>query len=492
MDNPGLKRGLAVDFQYGQRTNDLARQNNAMRQAQIYSENKAKLLADDFDYNNAMNAWDNAAVKEFARGKLKEVGNFMRANPDFESNIEKRIAYKNLTKELKDNKTLNEGLQVDGNIKLMNDYIKDPKNAPLVQSEDFAPIKQQYENYLKTGSIDGITANRKLFTFTPPEELYDITPELMDYASKVQYDVEKKHGLGLGTGTRKFTISDERKGEAAMVILQNDKLGRKIKQQYNKYADGLGEGQKPMSLKQYTVTMMNSGFKSPKYEDYHYQVREPKDPNGDGSNLSKTGSMFSELVQAATAEKGKYVTANPKSVKELFVGDDNVFNTKGSYFEDGNGKRIPLKGAQITKFNTSGSKAKLDANGKALWITSTISVPAKDVADLFDAADPVNNPWLFGDPSVNVGYDKGMSIYKDQESGEYMVNIEIMRPFESDGKQSNQAKHAYDHGGGQGMSGAKVGVAEPVGNAQRGENGVMYMEYSDGYIRGSDGSVIKK
>jgi hypothetical protein len=168
MADIGIRKGLAQSFGYDQATADLARQQEQMRQAKIYAENKAKMLAEDFDYNNAINAWDNTAIKEYAQGKIKELGAFVRENPDYLYNVEKRIAYNNLKRELKDSKPLMEGLQVDANVKEMEKWKNDPKNAPLLDTPEFQKTLQDYQNYIKTGSADGNTANRKLFTFYPP------------------------------------------------------------------------------------------------------------------------------------------------------------------------------------------------------------------------------------------------------------------------------------------------------------------------------------
>lgn len=405
MDNPGLKRGLAVDFQYGQRTNDLARQNNAMRQAQIYSENKAKLLADDFDYNNAMNAWDNAAVKEFARGKLKEVGNFMRANPDFESNIEKRIAYKNLTKELKDNKALNEGLQVDGNIKAMQAWRADPKNAPLANSEDFAPIQQAYENYVKTGSIDGVTANRKLFTFTPPEELVDTTTFLSKYAQMTALNGQNTKWLANGAASIHKFATDNDKGLAAEGAINDREGGRYIQKEYNEYLSKLGEGSKPLTLKQYVVNKMQPYFKGDEYQNFSYQTQ--KQPSDRDNNTKTARNYFDELYSRAEKAKGQPVATGVEGLHQYLTGGKDQLNASGMQFESSDGNFINIKGGIVNDFTTAGSETKMTKDG--LKMSVLVNIPVDSSTDLDRVSDFIGEDiYDFGVFSDNIkkGYSK--------------------------------------------------------------------------------------
>lgn len=454
MADYGIKKGLAIDLGYNQRINDLARQNNAMRQAQIYSENKAKLLADDFDYNNAMNAWDNNAVKSYAQGKLKEIGQFMRTNPDFETNIEKRVAYKNLVKELKDNRALNEGLQVDSNIKAMQQYMNDPKNAPLVQSEDFQPIMNQYQNYIKTGSIDGVGQNRKLFTFTPPEELVDTTPMLMKYAQATSPDQEKTVYLSGNTAAKKKWVSDYRKGQVAESALNDSQLGRYIKQEYNKYASNLEEGQNPMTLQQYAVSKLNPYFKASEYDKYSVPT---KSADGDGSSSKGKLDLFNDLIKFTAQRPNQYVAANSKGVKELFTGGDEQFSLAGKGFRKSNGEFVPFKDALIPSSSliTSDSKAIYDPDRKMNFITAKVKMPLDKAKNILQGENPINDPWtnVFMHKSFETvgpieGYE-GINTFL--EDGVWQATMDVNIPVDPANNKSVNA--AYDHAAGQGVSG---------------------------------------
>lgn len=429
----GVKKGLSIDMGYGQRTNDLARQNNAMRQAKIYSDNKTALMADDFDYNNAMNAWDNTAVKAFAQGKTKEIGKFIRENPDYESNLEKRVAYKNLVKELKDNKALNEGLQVDGNIKAMQGYMNDPKNAPLVQSEDFAPIKQQYENYLKTGSIDGNTANRKLFTFTPPEELVDTTPLLAKYAQLTGQNGQEKKWLAKGAGSIRQFATDMDKAAAAEGAINDRQLGKYIQKEYNDYVSKLPKEARPLTLKQYTVAKMQPYFKGDEYKNFSYATG---DGSGSGSKSAQGIRNYydEERMRAIqAANQGKRISAPPAAVEGVLTGGKGGdVNTNNSLFEITPGNFIPFKGAIIKSHTTSGSQGDFDPqNGFKASYMAQMSYDQFEKAVGENAIDAPN--WLtFGlsEPEAREKFAKSGISFDVDANGNKVVNVPLWVPLE--------------------------------------------------------------
>ena len=426
MADVGIRSGLAQSFGYDQRVADLSRQNDQMRQAKLYAENQAKMQAEDFDYNNAMNAWDNTQVKEFAQGKIKELGAFIRDNPDYKYNLEKRIVYNNIKKELKDNKPLLEGMQVDANVKAMQAYMNDPKNAPLVQSEEFSPIKAQYENYLKTGSTDGNLANRKLFTFTPPEELVDTTPLLSKYASLTGQNGKDTKWLANGVGSVHQFVSDLDKAAAAEGAINDKVLGKHLQREYNDYTSKLGEGQKPLTLKQYTVEKMKPYFKGDEYKTFNYATGAKKS-GGSGSGADATNkNYYTELIKHAKqssvkkvkgadgkvsyAPTGLSVNADPKGIDHMLTGGKGKLNTSGLFFEASPGNLIPFNAGLVENYSTSGSKVIHDpATGKT-YGTVDVQLSGDEIESSFDNADVIDSPTfgmssIFGGPTARKGWE---------------------------------------------------------------------------------------
>lgn len=483
----GIRRGLAQSFNYDQRVADIARQNDQMRQAKLYAENQAKMQAEDFDYNNAMNAWDNTQVKEFAQNKIKELGSFIRENPDYKYNLEKRIVYNNIKKELKDNKPLLEGMQVDANVKAMQQYMNDPKNAPLVQSEEFSPIKQQYENYLKTGSTDGNLANRKLFTFTPPEELVDTTPLLSKYASMAAQNGKDTKWLAKGAGSIHQFVSDSDKALAAEGAINDKVLGRHLQREYNDYMSKLGEGEKPLSLKQYTVAKMQPYFKGDEYKNFNYSTSDGG--AGKGNQSGSNRNFYKELIERARTAGGlnKVVAADPDGVNQVLTGGKGVLNTNGLLFEGSPGNYIPFKGSITKNYTTSGTKAKYDQDG--LKTSVLVQMPLRDFEASLDNADAIDFPtfgtgWLGNEATVKKGWEDKVKI-STNENGERVAEFELWAPLE--GTNTNTAG-GYNHG-----MHAKAEVITSdfeSNNTWSTPDGVNWQVGSDGNAYGSNGQVF--
>lgn len=495
MDNPGLKKGLAQSFGYDQMTADIARRQDQMRQAKVYAENQAKMLADDFDYNNAMNAWDNTQVKQFAQNKINELGKFIRENPDYKYNVQKRIIYNNIKKELKDNKALNEGLQVDSNIKQMQAYMNDPKNAPIVQSEDFKPILAQYENYIKTGSVDGNTANRKLFSFAPPEERVDTTPILMNYAQNVALNGKDMKWLARGVGSvHQFATNDD-KAAAAEGAINDRVLGKYLQKEYNDYISNIGEGEKPINFKQYVVTKMSPYFKNDEYKNFNYATGDGG-KSGSGSGSSGAVNRYAELIQRAqqASKKGGVAAIDAKGLDQIISGGKEVLNTNGLLFEVSPGNFVPFKGGLTKGYTTSNSVVKHDPATGEVKASVKVQMPKSDFEKYLDNADVFDNPTfgmssIFGDTKIRGPFEKSGIQLSTDEDGNEVALFDLWVPLE---KTNTNIAASYNHALGSKAEEVTSDFQAELVDTKTGSNGVTYQLYSDGTIVGSDGSVTKK
>lgn len=197
------------------------------RQAKISAQNHAKMFADDFEYNNAMNAHDNPIVKEYANGQLTKIGKYLRENPDWETNPMKRVQYKQMLHELKDNPELNRGLQSDANFSEASKWLANPKNAKMANNSKIAEgIKQQQSNYLKYGNQQGEDGlknfGKQHYNFIAPEDNINTLATLEKYAKSVHADYfvpEKKPGF---VGAGKWTVSDNAKLSFSKQIFENE------------------------------------------------------------------------------------------------------------------------------------------------------------------------------------------------------------------------------------------------------------------------------
>lgn len=205
--NFALPIGLAQTINYEGKINDLHYNELAMKRVKDEQEAKAKMFADDTDYTNAMNSFDSPKVKEFARAKIKEIGAFVNANPDWQTNVSKRIQYKQLVKELKDNEDLKRGLASD---KSYDEYQKDlaekSKHPELLDADAYKQVGDQWDNYTKFGNQfaksqeEADKLGRKSFVYTAPKDFADLTQAGLEYGNKFKdFDVKPLAGGGLGS-----------------------------------------------------------------------------------------------------------------------------------------------------------------------------------------------------------------------------------------------------------------------------------------------------
>lgn len=231
----GLRRGLSAKVDYNALVNDQARHYQLLKQKQIEQENKAKLFADDFDYNNAINSFDNPIIKENARKQISSIGTFIRDNPGWEKDVNKRIQYKQMVRELKDNPELNRGLQSDSNYKLyQKDLAEKSKNPQVFDADAYGAVANEWDNYLKYGNQRGqeaaATEGRKPFVYTQPQDLVDLASSGLEKGNKFnQFDIKPIKGGGLGS-------YQEVPNEEALSAVATDEYTRNKRQYDREYA----------------------------------------------------------------------------------------------------------------------------------------------------------------------------------------------------------------------------------------------------------------
>lgn len=175
----GEIQGLAVPLQFDQKINDLRYRQQQMDRAKAMSEAKAALFADDLNYQNAVNSHDNPLIKAESQNTIKQIGKFVRENPDLSTNVDKRIQLNELKRTLKDSPTLHRALASDAAYKT---YVKDmaevAKNPQQHDTEAYKNIRNEWENYLKYGNQGGEQAAREqgkqAFLYNKPRDFVDL------------------------------------------------------------------------------------------------------------------------------------------------------------------------------------------------------------------------------------------------------------------------------------------------------------------------------
>lgn len=336
----GLRRGISVPINWDQRNADARYLLQLKKQSQQEQEAKAKLFADDADYTNAVNTYDNPIIKEKMKGKVYEIGKWAQQNPGWERDVQKRLEYKGLIKDLKDDPDLIRGLASDKGIADFNKYASDPKNADLVGTPEFEHEKQRLSNYLKYGNDKGVAGERNAYTFIAPEEGKDTTSALVDLASKAEFDVKDR----VGKDGYKQSISDVRKNQAVEHALAST-WGPYLKKDYNKYQSQLVGNDKSnaKTLNEFVKERMSPYFKSDKIEIGHDYA-----PIKAASTATMTPSLWNEMHIKAIKNPGQKIDLGAEALQQTFgnkAGEVNLDSVKDPF---GNELNLGMRRAAFT------------------------------------------------------------------------------------------------------------------------------------------------
>lgn len=198
----GLLKGLSQDLGYDQRVNDLRWHEQQDQRALAENEAKTALFAQDLDYQNAANAFDSPIIKFEAKAKINEIGKFVRENPDWTYNVDKRLMLNQMKKDLRDNESLKRGLASDNSYKsYLGDLQEVAKNPNMHDTEAYNDISRQWNNYLQYGNQNGLEAaqkeGKKAFIYQKPQDFVDLPQTLLKAGNSVK-DYEVKKGKNIG------------------------------------------------------------------------------------------------------------------------------------------------------------------------------------------------------------------------------------------------------------------------------------------------------
>lgn len=199
----GLGNGFAFEVNYNDRINQLHKNEEFDRRAANEAAAKAKMFADDAEFQNAANSHDAPLIKEYSKGIIRKMGEYRRNNPDLMYNPDKLVEFNLLKRDLKDNPDLRRGMASDSAYK---EYVKDlqdiAKNPQAYDEEAYKGVGDQWNNYLKYGNQNGQEAalkeGKKAFLYTKPTPFVgDLPGTLLKIGDGVKdYNVVKGKGIG--------------------------------------------------------------------------------------------------------------------------------------------------------------------------------------------------------------------------------------------------------------------------------------------------------
>lgn len=251
----GTIRGLAVRTTDAA-INDLYRMDEANRRSQAIAEGKAKLFADDLEFGNAANSFDNPRIKDYAKSQIAKIGQFVSENPDWATNVNKRMQLNLMKRELKDNPELLRGVASDNAFKQLNaDLSEVAKNPQQHDMDAYNSLLEQRNNYLRFGNQDGELAAQKegpkAFTYQKPRDFINLPEAMLKAGNMINPSLVIK-GKNMGEFTRTADPNHVAavkaslwKENARQIQIEAQKLGLDTPEKVDKWlTDGIMAGVK--------------------------------------------------------------------------------------------------------------------------------------------------------------------------------------------------------------------------------------------------------
>lgn len=294
----GILNGLAQNMGYDDKINDLRYQEREKQRALADVSAQQALFAQDVDYQNAANSHDAPIIKEFAKTKINEIGKFVRENPDWQYNVDKRLMLNQMKKDLKDNGELKRGLASDNSYKAyLGDLQEVAKNPNAHDTEAYDNISQQWNNYLQYGNQGGLEAaqkeGKKAFIYQKPQDFVDLPQTLLKAGNSVKdYEVKKGKNIGEYWTEPKLDQVNAIKNSiyqqhGRQIMVEAKKLGLKTQAEIDKWVgDNISAG----FNKHYSIGDANAAFSNA------MRVKEFNEKTGKIKPISQTYTPFDNLV----------------------------------------------------------------------------------------------------------------------------------------------------------------------------------------------------
>lgn len=354
----GLAQGLSVNGQFDQKINDLRYREQEDRRSKAEAEAKAKLFADDLQYNSSGNEFDSKLVKEYAVNSLKKIGEYQRQNPDLLYNPEKLIVFNQMKRDLKDNEHSRRMVASDT---AYRDYLKDmsevAKNPNQYDTDAYQGVQGQWQNYLKYGNQDGEEAakaqGKKAFLYSKPQDFVDLNE--IHRKSADSFNPNQIQYINNGRD-RAYNLTVNPKDIRNEAITLYNAHKRQYDVQYGKQGinpiDGIVASMKPYIKNEYYIGEKNRLADEMALAAYKQRLKDASDSRAAGSNVDPYKAVVID---------SNYQKADPEDLAKTF-GTNVPY-----YYRDNSGK---LVNGQGDDFHYDGDifdkEYKKDAKGNVL------------------------------------------------------------------------------------------------------------------------------
>lgn len=347
----GSAEGLAYEHNFQQDTQNMFEQERLNRTARQDAENRAKLFGDMFQFGEATTTYNKQKLKEFSEGQIKDIGAYINANPDWQTNGGKYANVKNMSHKLLDNDWVKNDMAAVGEYQNLVKFIHDNPGA-----EQLPEVQQQlskWDNYRKTGDdqgrVDLPETSKQRFMFNNPASTFDAHKAAEEQFGKLTYDdINPLHG-NVRDG-QVMEVSKAAKLRAAQTALTGY-TGLKWKAAWNT----LSPTEKQMystsdakdgDIREWVIDMGRDYVPARKIQP---AVNNPKYDTSSLSGTHPEVANYDKMIQATQAVPNIPHPVSSKVLGEVFRDDDGLMDLSDADLLKnrtipGTGKQIPLNG----------------------------------------------------------------------------------------------------------------------------------------------------
>lgn len=394
----GTLGGLAYKHDYYkdvQMEFELRRQDE-VKKAQAFQE--AQYLAKAFEKGKASSPYFQQKLNEHSEAVIRQMGAFMRTNPDWKYNPEKFMQFQTLSNSLRDNEWTQRSENLLAQSQLLHDALK--SNPDLMKQKEFRDQFVQLANLRNTGSIDGVSENAQDYTFAPVQKWEDPMKLMAEFAN--QNLVNREYASEGGWMVSKVPQAELAYGSNMLMNLHKDL--------FQHYADEAG-----VSVEDYVRNgLLMAAKNNAKILPIRGAGRGSGGSGGGGAAADATSRFNTEIVNGSEGD-----IVNPSFSKAMTDGGQML-----RVFVDGPTGPIPLDKQQVISLDTIGADYS-DPKTKGLF--KTFNVTAKMTLEEALRLQLVEDPWI-GGVSVPDSKQKAVRIVEEKD-GTRMVYVAARLPF---------------------------------------------------------------
>lgn len=202
MEIGGL-RGLTFDTGQDKLIQDLQYQDQSIRQKQALDMAKAKMFADDLEFQNGSNPFDAKLIRQEGEAVLQELGKLKESNPNFWYDPNAQAQAKFIKQSMKSSPSVLRYIAYKAaKDNFIKDYAEAAKNPEQWDSEALMEWERKFNNYDQFGHPEGTDGLKRDGGPTPisyqsPQKLIDVTSELLKAGKNINnFDVIGGKNLG--------------------------------------------------------------------------------------------------------------------------------------------------------------------------------------------------------------------------------------------------------------------------------------------------------